>query len=142
MTLKSIFVALAISASLFLPVIAAAQQQRTDVGRWEYDTHCAVCHGLKGKGDGPYAGSTRQPIANLTTLAKANNGVFPFLRVYESIDGTRVVKAHGPRDMPIWGSDYSAIAAELYPDAPYIPEGFIRARILALTEYVYRLQEE
>lgn len=141
MTLKRTVAALAISAPLSLPVIAVAQQQR-DIGKQEYDTHCAVCHGLKGEGDGPYAGLTKQRVANLTTLAKANKGVFPFLRVYESIDGTNVVKAHGTRDMPIWGRDYSAIAAERYPDAPYIPEALIRARILALTEYVYRLQEK
>jgi mono/diheme cytochrome c family protein len=134
--------ALTISVLLSLPAIAAAQQQKTDIGRWEYDTHCAVCHGLKGKGDGPYAGSSKQPIADLTTLAKTNNGVFPFRRVYESIDGTTAVAAHGPRDMPIWGRDYSTIAAELYPGAPYVPEGFIRGRILALTEYVFRLQEK
>lgn len=142
MRLKRIFAALAIAAPLSFPMIAAAQQQRTDIGKQEYETHCAVCHGLKGEGDGPYAGLSKQPVANLTTLAKANKGVFPFLRVYESIDGTTVVKGHGPREMPIWGFDYSAIVAERYPDAPYIPEAFIRARILALTEYVYRLQEK
>jgi len=142
MGLKRIFATLAMSAPLSLPGIATAQQQTTDLGKWEYDTHCAVCHGLKGKGDGPYAGMTTRPIANLAALAKANNGVFPFQRVYESIDGTKALKAHGPRDMPIWGRDYSAIAAERYPNAPYIPEAFVRGRILALTEYVYRLQEK
>jgi len=139
---KRIFAALALSAPLSLPGIAAAQQERADSGRWEYDTHCAVCHGLKGKGNGPYAGSTKQAVTDLTTLAKSNNGVFPFQRVYESIDGTKVLEAHGPRDMPIWGRDYSAFLAERYRDAPYIPEALIRARILALTEYVYRLQEK
>ncbi len=140
MSSRRILAALAIAALFSLPDVAAAQQ-RDDIGKWEYEAHCAVCHGMKGKGDGPYAGMTKQSVANLAALAKANNGVFPFLRVYESVDGTKVVQAHGPRDMPIWGRDYFAVAAQDYPNAPYIPAEFVRARILALTEYVYRLQE-
>ncbi len=27
-----------------------------DRGKYEYDAHCATCHGLKGEGNGPYAG--------------------------------------------------------------------------------------
>ena len=73
-------------------------------------------------------------------LAKKNNGVFPFSRVYEFIDGTQAVKAHGPREMPIWGADYVVKGAEYYVDVPFNAEIYVRGRILALTEYVYRLQ--
>ncbi len=40
--------------------------------------------------------------------------------------------------MPIWGPRYKVQAGESF--FRYGPEDFIRARILALTEYVYRLQ--
>jgi hypothetical protein len=80
-------------------------------------------------------------IADLTTLSKRNNGVFPFARVAEIIDGRETVKAHGTRDMPIWGRDYYLREAqEAYMDVPYEPEAYVRTRILALTEYVHRLQ--
>jgi hypothetical protein len=81
--------------------------------------------------------------ADLTTLAKRNNGVFPFARVYETIDGTKTVKAHGTREMPIWGQDYALraqVLKEQYGSGQYDADVFVRARILALTEYVYRLQ--
>ncbi|HSF48517.1 MAG TPA: hypothetical protein VLA73_09165 [Burkholderiales bacterium] len=42
--------------------------------------------------------------------------------------------------MPIWGIEYKAKAAEHYMDVPYDEQAFVRARILALIEYIYRLQ--
>jgi mono/diheme cytochrome c family protein len=117
-------------------------QEKVDLGKREYDANCAVCHGTGGKGDGPFSGvgDWKQAAADLTTLARRNNGVFPFARVYEFIDGTQVVKAHGTREMPIWGADYRAKGAEYYMGTPFNPDLYARARIFALTEYVYRLQ--
>jgi mono/diheme cytochrome c family protein len=133
--------ALAGAIGIGLPLLALGQQ-KVDLGKREYDANCAVCHGVQGKGDGPYSGigDLRIPAADLTTLSKRNNGVFPVVRVYEFIDGTQVVKAHGTREMPIWGADYRVKGAEYYVDVPYNPEAYVRGRILALTEYVYRLQ--
>jgi hypothetical protein len=42
--------------------------------------------------------------------------------------------------MPIWGADYTVLAAPAFDDFPFNAEVLVRARILALTEYVYRLQ--
>ena len=84
-----------------------------------YLANCAVCHGKQGKGDGPFAGVLDTRVADLTTLAKQNGGVFPFARVYEIIDGEQVVKAHGPRDMPIWGTEFRIRGAENYGEFPY-----------------------
>ena len=119
-----------------------AQQLKGDLGKREYDSNCAVCHGESGKGDGPYASLIQtMPVPNLAELSKKNNGVFPFRRVYETIDGTQTTKAHGTTVMPIWGKDYQAQAGEsYYDDFRYDPAAFVRARILALTEYIYRLQ--
>ena len=125
--------------------MAYAQQggppTQNDRGKYEYDAHCAVCHGLSGKGDGTFAGVLKSTMPNLTELSKKNNGVFPFMRVYETIDGTWSVPAHGTKAMPVWGPRYKAEAKEsLFDDYPADPEPFARARILALTGYVYRLQ--
>lgn len=113
-----------------------------NLGKQEYDNNCAVCHGTSGKGNGPYAGIINAHIPDLTTLQKQNKGVFPFNHVYEVIDGRAAVKAHGPRDMPIWGNEYNEKAAKYYGDfyRPYDAEGFVRGRVLALINYIYSLQ--
>ena len=68
-TSKSMFAAVVSAALLGLPILAQAQQKAPDLGKREYDANCAVCHGAKGKGDGPYP----HPLgaaANLTRAAK------------------------------------------------------------------------
>ena len=112
---------------------------KIDVGKRDYDSKCAVCHGVAGKGDGPYAGLLNVKVADLTTLSQRNNGMFPVLWVQEIIDGRQSFSAHGPSEMPIWGLDFLAKARESNMD-PYEAEAYVRARILALTEYIYRLQ--
>jgi mono/diheme cytochrome c family protein len=128
-----------LGAALAATAAPALAQQKTDLGQREFMSNCAVCHGVYGRGDGPYAGIDIR-VPDITTLSQRNGGVFPFAAVYQTIDGTNVPKAHGTRDMPIWGQDYKTKAAEYYMDVPYDPDVFVRARILALTEYVYRLQ--
>ncbi|MGD9786980.1 MAG: cytochrome c [Sulfuricellaceae bacterium] len=114
---------------------------KLDIGKSEYNSACAVCHGSTGKGDGPFRSQLSNRVPDLTVLARNNNGVFPFDRVYQIIDGRQEVKAHGPREMPIWGQAFnmqSSIYFENYP--AHDAESAARSRILALTEYLYRLQ--
>ena len=118
----------------------AYSAEKFDFGKREYDSSCAVCHGKQGKGDGPYAGILDKRIPELSTLTKKNNGVFPTQRVMEIIDGRQAVKMHGPRDMPIWGERYLALAGESHMDVAYDSELFVRTRIVALTDYLNRLQ--
>ena len=133
-------IAVVTAVLIALPTIGAAEK-KIDVGKREFDANCAVCHGLQGRGDGPLAGLIEQHAANLTVLAKNNGGVFPLTRVYEYIEGQKATKAHGTRDMPIWGREYQIKAAEYYVDVPYDAESYVRARILALAEYINRLQQ-
>ena len=140
--------AIAIAATtVAVATLAQAQQapatKTFDRGKYEYEAHCAVCHGLSGKGDGPFAQQLQSAAAvpDLTELSRKNNGVFPFMHVYETIDGTHSVTWHGTRQMPVWGPRYKSEAGEsLYDDFRADPEVFVRARILALSEYIYRLQ--
>ena len=139
--MKPIVTAAAVVTGTVIALSGDSYAQQNDTGKREYESNCAVCHGKSGKGDGPYAGITVTRIPDLTVLSKNNGGVFPFARVYATIDGTDVVKAHGTQDMPIWGTDYRIKRAEQYGELSVrIPESYVRARILALTEYIYRLQ--
>ena len=119
---------------------AIAQTTKVDLGKREFDASCAVCHGTSGKGNGPYVEFLKRSPTDLTTMAKRNGGVFPVNRTYETIEGANV-PGHGSRDMPIWGNDYRIQAGEYFVDAPYNPEAYVRSRILALVEYINRLQE-
>jgi mono/diheme cytochrome c family protein len=124
--------------ALMLGTGVAMAQQRVDMGKREYDGNCAACHGTDGKGSGPFVEFLKRSPTDLTTMAKRNGGVFPIARAYDVIEGAGV--GHGTRDMPIWGQDYSIKAAEYYMDVPYNPEVYVRSRILALAEYLSRLQ--
>jgi mono/diheme cytochrome c family protein len=123
--------------------IALAQtkpETKYDLGAAEYKSSCAACHGVRGKGDGPFGASLTKRPTDLTTLAKRNGGVFPVQRIYEVIDGRRLDPAHGTGDMPIWGTRYLKEAAGYSFDTPSDEEWFIRNRIVWLIDYLNRLQ--
>ena len=83
---------------------AYASAQNVDVGKAEYQSSCAACHGIDAKGDGPVSKELKTPPTDLTVLAKKNNGVLPFNTLYEIIDGRNsLIVSHGTREMPIWG---------------------------------------
>lgn len=136
------------AALAFAPGTALAED--VDLGKMEYMSNCATCHGPVGKGDGPYlkflmVGEYVPPnLPNLTVLAKNNDGIFPSDRVHEVIDGRAEVRAHGPRLMPIWGVDYSKEAAEYYRSVFRVNdiESFVSKRISSLVAYIQSIQEK
>jgi mono/diheme cytochrome c family protein len=118
-------------------------QSDKNPGRQEYLSSCAACHGVSGEGDGPVAKSLSTRPADLTKLSEANNGVFPVSRVYEVIDGRIDRSVHGSREMPVWGERYmEGIATRDSPgfQSKELAEAIVRARILALVEYISTLQ--
>lgn len=121
---------------------ASASDKKIDLGKREYLNSCAVCHGPDGKAQTQALDILKVAPPDLRQLTKKNGGVFPMARVYETIDGRLAIKAHGTRDMPIWGQRFSVEAAPVYDDFPYNPEAYVRARILGLIEYISRLQEK
>ncbi len=130
----------------YLGASGMAQTQsggKPDMGKREYESKCMVCHGPVGKGNGSYGELLKKPASDLTMLKRNNGGVFPFDWISAVIDGRQYVKEHGARDMPIWGREYSAdkvAAGAYYVDVPYDQEMFVRVRILALVDYLDRLQ--
>jgi mono/diheme cytochrome c family protein len=132
------------------PVIAAAaaihpvNAQTLEAGKTEYLKSCQACHGAGGKGDGPRANNLSKRPSDLTKLSETNNGVFPFVRVYEVIDGRLDVVVHGERNMPVWGDLYRREVRSRLSGNPSddLVEQLARRRILELVEYVSTLQRK
>jgi hypothetical protein len=112
-----------------LTVCTSAQD--IEIGKMEYQSSCAACHGADAKGNGPVSKDLKTQPANLTVLAKNNNGVFPYDRVYQIIDGRdSTIASHGTREMPVWG----------YRFGP--PQAFrFKHRIIAVINYLKSVQE-
>lgn len=130
----------ATTAALALALIPApSSAEEEHEGRRDYLNNCAVCHGAEGIGNGPMAELFDPPPINLTLLSKNNGGSFPFQRVFDSIDGREEVKAHGTRQMPVWGE-----AFQVTEDDPYGPGGeyIVAGRILLLAHYLRSIQVE
>ncbi len=130
---------------------AAAQAEDVDVGKSEFQSSCASCHGTDAKGDGPVSSQLKVPPPDLTVLAKKNNGVFPTNAAYEIIYGLKTIPAHGTREMPIWGYQFTPMANlphnidqsywKMFGPEPG-SEAAVRTRILAVIDYLSRIQEK
>jgi len=135
-------VTFAMIASGIVVLNSAAWAQGSDSGMSEFQSSCATCHGVDGEGKGPLSPQLKVLPADLTVLAKKNNGVFPFETVYEIIDGRKEVAAYGTRDMPIWGNRYGPNVAQTFIIPGFDPETMIRMRILAVIDYLNRIQKK
>ncbi|KRQ01219.1 c-type cytochrome [Bradyrhizobium manausense] len=140
-----------IIAGLTAGFTAAAQAEDVDVGKSEFQSSCASCHGADARGKGPVSNQLRTSPADLTMLAKNNNGVFPADAIYETIEGMKTVPAHGSREMPIWGERFNPIVnLPHYVDPSYWekagpeknPEVVVRKRILSVVDYLSRIQQK
>jgi len=142
MNLKKNLFRLPLIAAVTCVSVLAFAADKVDIGKQEYETSCANCHGMKGEGNGPYAQFLKASVPSLTPLSKNNGGVFPYDHVYDTIDGRYLISGHG-RDMPIWGNRYCTDANKrIWDDYPADAESFVRSRILALIDYINRLQRK
>jgi len=127
----------AITLPWVVPVSASQQAGTTKsvpAGSGLFSTYCVVCHGADGKGTGPLADSLKRRPADLTLLAKNNNGTFPRDMVARIVDGRDPVKGHGGGDMPVWGDAFER-SADAGPQA-------VKERIEALVEYLSGMQAQ
>lgn len=104
-------------------------------GKISYKTYCMNCHGVDGRGDGYLADSLKKKPTDLTVLAKKNDGAFPAERLWASIDGREAIKAHGTREMPVWGDAF------LWPDTSPERQAEAKRKIGELVEYVRSIQD-
>ena len=143
-----------LNALVLVPSISIAEEgsQDVDTGRIEFLSKCAECHGADGKGAGPMSNKLKVKPANLTILAKRNNGVYSPRLIYQKIDGRSTTGVHRGSEMPIWGcrrgpppsrqrrlTEPRLIDSLL--DLPCDPEEVIRRRILDVVEYLSKIQE-
>jgi mono/diheme cytochrome c family protein len=120
-------------AGLLLTIATAASAENDAVaqGRQLYLEYCGSCHGLTGEGDGPVAPALTTPPANLRRLSDRFGSPLPEDQVARFIDGRAEVKAHGPRDMPVWGKRFYAATGD---------ERAVRAMIGDLVAYLQSIQ--
>ena len=136
-----------LALAALLPILmhtAAATAQTADEGfqpeEAEFLNSCASCHGADGKGAGFLTRLFRGvDPGDLTQLAANNDGVFPYDRVYQVIDGRDDIAAHGDRKMPVWGDRYmSSSMSQFGPDE--VNQFRVRSRILELTNFIQSIQ--
>ena len=105
-------------------------------GKALYKNYCAACHGTAGKGDGPAAAALKSTPADLTLLARNNNGKFPDLKVMHTLESGAGPAAHGSKDMPIWGPIFLSMG----PAGAGSQVG--RLREANLTDYIKSIQQK
>jgi hypothetical protein len=156
---------------MIIALNASARSQDFDFGEAEFLSKCAECHGADGKGAGARSAAMKPKPADLTMLAKNNNGVFAADAVYNMIDGRKARTSHGNTEMPVWGCRHlnppasrmtivhkwffrtrharpkklkkpTADPLESFEDISCDSESVIRRRILAIVEYLRQIQEK
>jgi mono/diheme cytochrome c family protein len=142
-----------ITALIVIAANVSAWAQDSDKGRAEYLSRCAECHGADGEGSGPMSGKLKARPADLTRLAKGNNGVFSPNAVAQAVDGRSASKPHRSPEMPIWGCRQGPSpgpqrrAHEAQPidsllDLPCDSEQVTQSRIRDIVGYLSRIQEK
>ena len=138
-------------AGLGVGLAGVAQAEDFDPGKSEFQSSCAACHGADGKGNGPVGAQLKVSPSDLTVLARNGNGTFHTNAVYKIIDGSKAVPAHGSREMPIWGERFNPIVNLPHSVDPSYwklagpdqnPEVVVRKRILAVIDYLSRIQQK
>jgi len=101
--------AVLLASALCVPSLTLAQQT-TELGKYEYRSKCASCHGLSGKSHGSVSRFLVKPPSDLKTFAKRNGGAFPTQLAWQVIDGrpATAIGAHGTREMPSSGGSSTA----------------------------------
>ena len=126
-----------------LPAPALAQAPSpVELGRREFENHCATCHGMDATGSGPMRPFLARVPADLTNLKQRYGGTFPRSTIADLIDGRGLEApgSHGTREMPIWGAVYREQSEAQTRGTPFPAEWSVRGRIIALVDYLQTLQ--
>ena len=97
-----------------------------------YQQHCAACHGNDLRGNGPAPPPFREWSPDLTTLARRNGGEFPDAYVAKVLRNGVKIPAHGPPEMPIWGT--------IFKETEQLDETQLTLRITGLVIYIQSRQ--
>lgn len=137
------FVAGLLATAVFGIAQAATQIEKVPItptspasGKQMYDTYCATCHGLDGKGNGPAAEALKAHPTDLTMLSRNNGGKFPDAHIYSVLRFGVETTAHGSKDMPVWGPALRSLSR-----GSSIATSVEQQRISNLTRYLRTLQQ-
>ncbi len=126
-----------------LPVVGKPTQGRAKVdqqppplirslkGSDLFQSYCASCHGLDGRGTGPAAPALKTKVPDLTILTRVNRGKFPVDHVRQVILGDLALPAHGSREMPPWGPVFHHVQRDM---------DWGEVRVSNLVEYLRSIQ--
>ena len=113
---------------------ATALSAETDAGKLFYIQHCSSCHGQEGHGNGPVSRYLNVKVPDLTLIKKNNNEIYPLDKVMWAIDGRGDVRAHGDREMPIWGEIFII-------EEQRSPQRARESKAKLIAEYIGKLQQ-
>jgi mono/diheme cytochrome c family protein len=131
---QSVAIVSACVVSLCGAMSCATQSKSPPSGSALYATNCASCHGRYADGSGPV--SADMTIPDLRYLTADNHGVFPGAEIAAIIDGRSTVKAHGARQMPVWGDVFASMEG-----ADTSARAHANAKIQALVTYLESIQQ-
>jgi mono/diheme cytochrome c family protein len=127
--------------ALALPACGGADSLKppgtpVNLGAQYFMQYCSACHGADATGNGPVAPVLRTPPADLTRIAQRRGGRFPDAEVASFIDGQADIRAHGSREMPIWGQRFG----EKFGGGT-VGQEFARGHLVVLLEYLKSIQK-
>ena len=114
-------------------VIPVNRTNPTD-GKIMYQSYCAPCHGVDGRGNGPVASAMKTQPVDLTQLARMNHGTYPENHVVSVLQFGTSLPAHGSAAMPLWGHLFERIEPAQSQETAF--------RISNLTHYLKTMQAQ
>jgi mono/diheme cytochrome c family protein len=124
---------------------AAQDSAKADLAaaKKEFQSLCAPCHGVAGRGNGPVAASLTTPPADLTRISQRNGGRFPKALVFVTVVGVERPAAHGTREMPVWGDIFveEAVGGGVAIEDAKRATAEVERRIDGLIAYIESIQE-
>ncbi|MDG4647597.1 cytochrome c [Roseibacterium sp. SDUM158017] len=128
--MRHLIAAVAMAAALPAAAQDAARGERL------FAEHCAVCHGLGLRGDGPMAEILLIPPPDLTRIAERHDG-FPRVGIARTIDGRAPMVSHGS-DMPIYGYVFREMSRVLHDGSQTVVTA---PEVVDLVAYLESVQE-
>ena len=136
--------------------VAIADEKVSETAKSDFINYCASCHGVDGKGNGPLAPTLKIAPSDLTVISKNNKGNFPYTLIRKTIESRELglARAHGPREMPVWGPVFAQEPEGPVPAGSSGGGGFYgvagvqcmhlaaRARVMNIVDYIESIQEE
>jgi len=148
MTLTSSFRSF-VSFSGFLFLVVALTQacnnepknprgEQIERGKALFMEYCATCHGEDARGK--LIDTMKVQPANLRLVQKMHRTPeFPIAEVARVIDGRKLVAAHGPREMPVWGDLFRQEG--LFEEGKQITEAELKGKLADIISYLMEIQE-